>query len=143
MIDRAAKTEDPFEAFVLGKPQWRLRAQSIPLKSFVGEPGRRHGSTALGTSMPWVWHAPVDSTSRCESYTKANVEAWTLRDFNWLGLALVHHHLGHPEEARRCLDKGIQWLEREGPAKLPPQDWLEAQLLRHEAEGMLNTKRGP
>jgi hypothetical protein len=47
------------------------------------------------------------------------------------------------------LDKGIQWLEREGPpgpertARLEPQDWLEAQLLRREAEEMLKIKRRP
>ncbi len=64
-------------------------------------------------------------------------------------MALVHHRLGHPDEARQCLDKGIQWLAREGPpgpdqpAKLLPQDWLEAQLLRHEAEELLATQRSP
>jgi hypothetical protein len=49
--------------------------------------------------------------------------------------------------ARRCLDRGVQWLEREGPpgpgrpARLQPQDWLEAQLLRREAEKVLKIKR--
>jgi hypothetical protein len=82
-----------------------------------------------------------------ESFTKANVDSWTLRELNWFGLALVHHRLGHSDEARRCLEKGIRWLEREGSpgpgraAKLPPQDWLEAQLLRREAETMLKVKR--
>jgi hypothetical protein len=47
------------------------------------------------------------------------------------------------------LDKGVQWLEREGPpspgqpAKILPQDWLEAQLLRREAEEMLKIKQNP
>jgi hypothetical protein len=64
-------------------------------------------------------------------------------------MALVHHRLDHPDEARRYLDKGVQWLEREGPpgpgraTQLMPQDWLEAQLLRREAEEMLKIKRSP
>ena len=31
----------------------------------------------------------------------------------------------------------------ERPARLPPQDWLEAQFLRREAEEMLKIKRSP
>ncbi len=26
-------------------------------------------------------------------------------ELDWLGLALAHHHLGHTEEVRRCLDR--------------------------------------
>jgi hypothetical protein len=84
-----------------------------------------------------------------QSFTKANVGVWAYREINWFGLALVHHRLGHPDEARQCLDKGVQWLERVGPrsperpATIHPLDWLLAQLLRLEAEEVLNIKRSP
>jgi tetratricopeptide (TPR) repeat protein len=105
---------------------------------------------------PWCFHVLGLAQYRAgqfdqalQSFTKANVNAWRYSELNWFGLALVHHRLGHPDEARQCLDKGIQWLQREGPpnpqrpARLPPQDWIEAQLLRREAEEMLKIKQSP
>jgi tetratricopeptide (TPR) repeat protein len=64
---------------------------------------------------------------------------------NWLWLALVYHKLGSPSEARRWLDKAINWLEQQGD-RMPADDrsmgthlhnWLEAQVLRQEAEALL------
>ena len=84
-----------------------------------------------------------------QSLTKANVERWRYHELTWFSLALVHYRLGHPDEARQCLDKGIQWLARDGqpspdqPTKLLPQDWLEAQLLRREAEELMMTQPSP
>ncbi len=65
---------------------------------------------------------------------------------NWLWLALANQHLGKPEEARRWLDKATAWLDqcRDGiPARaeeelgLDLHNWLEAQVLRREAEAMI------
>jgi tetratricopeptide (TPR) repeat protein len=105
---------------------------------------------------PWRFHflglaqyRAGQSDEALQSFTKATVASWKDADLNWFGLALVHHRLGKPDEARRCLDKGIRWLERVGPAgperpaQLQPQDWLEAQVLRREAEEMLKIKRTP
>jgi len=105
---------------------------------------------------PWCFHVLGLAQYRAgqfdqalQSFTKANVKTWNYSELNWFGLALVHHHLDHSDEARQCLDKGIQWLERKGPpspqrsARLLPQDWIEAQLLRREAEELLKTKRNP
>jgi tetratricopeptide (TPR) repeat protein len=145
MIRRVAQPEVPY-AYVLA------RTCAVARKSPV-DPARAvrwaNQAVASGPS-PWVLHVLGLAQYRAgqfdqalQSFTEANVEAWTYRELNWFGLALVHHRLGHPDEARRCLDKGSQWLEREGPpgperpAKLQPQDWLEAQLLRREAEEML------
>jgi len=152
MIQRLAQKGAPYEAYVVA------RSCAIARKSPVN-PARavQWANQAVASSHnPWDFHVLGLAQYRAgkfdqalQSFTKANVEGWTLRDLNWFGLALVHHRLGHPDEARRCLDKGIQWLEREGPpgpgrpAKLPPQDLLEAQLLRREAEEMLKIKRSP
>jgi tetratricopeptide (TPR) repeat protein len=53
---------------------------------------------------------------------------------NWLGLALVHCQLGNADEARGWLRKAATWLDQAAPTSLPETDWLEAQVLRREAE---------
>jgi hypothetical protein len=64
---------------------------------------------------------------------------------NWLWLALANHHLGKPEEARRWLGKAQAWLSQFGdglPSRaeelgLDLHNWLEAHVLRREAERLL------
>jgi tetratricopeptide (TPR) repeat protein/serine/threonine protein kinase len=152
MLRRAGQTDDPYEAYVLA------RTCAITRKSPV-DPVRavEWGKQAVARDQAaWYFHALGLAQYRAgqfdqalQSFAKADVEAWAYRDLNWFGLALVHHRLGHPDEARRCLDKGVQWLEREGPpgpgrpANIHPMDWVEAQLLRREAEEMLKEKRSP
>jgi tetratricopeptide (TPR) repeat protein len=152
MIQRAAQTEAPFEAYVLA------RSCAMAGKSPV-DPARavQWANQALAREQPaWYFHALGLAQYRAgqfdqalQSFTKASVKTWGHWELNWFGLALVHHRVGHPDEARECLAKGIQWLEREGPpgpgrpAKIHPLDWLEAQLLRLAAEEMLKIKRGP
>ena len=146
MIQRAAQTENHFEAFVLA------RSCAVARKSAV-DPARvvQWANQAVAGAQPgWYFHALGLAHYRAgqfdealQSFAKANVETWGYRELNSFGLALVHHRLGDADEAWRCFDKGVQWLEREGPlspeqpAKLFPQDWLEAQLLRREAEELL------
>jgi serine/threonine-protein kinase len=65
---------------------------------------------------------------------------------NWLWLALAQQRLGKPEEARRWLDKATVCLDRypEGmPARAEEElglhlhNWLEAHVLRREAEALI------
>ncbi len=65
---------------------------------------------------------------------------------NWLWLALANQRLGKAEEARRCLVQAQDWLDqyRDGmPASahqefgLDKHNWLEAHILRHEAEALI------
>jgi hypothetical protein len=65
---------------------------------------------------------------------------------NWLWLALANHRLGNPEEARRWLVKAQAWLDQftDGmPARaelelgLHLHNWLEAHVLRREAEALI------
>jgi serine/threonine protein kinase/tetratricopeptide (TPR) repeat protein len=148
MVWHAAQTTDHFEAYVLARSCALARQGPV-------DPARavQWGNQAVDRSQPaWYLHALGLAQYRAgqfdqalQSFTRADA-GWTLRDLNLFGLALVHHSLGHADEARRCLAKGIQWLEREGPpgpgrpARLQPQDWLEAQLLRREAEEALKVK---
>jgi tetratricopeptide (TPR) repeat protein len=65
---------------------------------------------------------------------------------NWLWLALANHRLGKAEEARRWLNKAQAWLDqyRDGmPARAEEEfglhlhNWLEAHVLRREAEALI------
>jgi serine/threonine-protein kinase len=65
---------------------------------------------------------------------------------NWLWLALAHERLGKSQEARRWLDKATTWLDqyRDGmPARAEDElglhlhNWLEAHVLRGEAEALI------
>jgi hypothetical protein len=64
---------------------------------------------------------------------------------NWLWLALANHRLGKSEEAHRWLNKAHAWLDqsRNGmPAQaeelgLHLHNWLEAHVLRREAEALI------
>jgi serine/threonine-protein kinase len=68
---------------------------------------------------------------------------------NWLWLALANQRLGKAEEARRWLSKAQAWLDqyRDGiPARadeelgLDLHNWLEAHVLRREAESLLGPR---
>jgi serine/threonine-protein kinase len=64
---------------------------------------------------------------------------------NWLWLALANQKMGNPTEARRWLDKAAHWLDQQG-GQMPVETatmgsdrngWLEAHVLRQEAEARL------
>jgi serine/threonine-protein kinase len=64
----------------------------------------------------------------------------------WLWLALAHQRLGETEEARRWLERAVKWLEpldrgmpdrAEQTLWLHLHNWLEAHVLRREAERLL------
>ena len=65
---------------------------------------------------------------------------------NWLWLALTSQRLGKAEEARRWLEKAQAWLDRypdgmpagaEKESGLHYHNWLEAHVLRREAEALI------
>jgi tetratricopeptide (TPR) repeat protein len=74
---------------------------------------------------------------------------------SWLWLALARQRLGKTEEARRLLDRAAKWLDQARPdfshsekgvagsdeqiAGLHLHNWLEACVLRREAEALLGT----
>jgi tetratricopeptide (TPR) repeat protein len=77
---------------------------------------------------------------------------WDGNVLNWLRLALACRRLGQADEARRWLDKAAGWLDRfdegmpaeaEGTHRLHLHDWLEAHLLRREAEALLREDAPP
>jgi hypothetical protein len=67
---------------------------------------------------------------------------------NWLWLALVNQRLGKLEEAHRWLAQATAWLDRYGemPSRAEEElglhlhNWLEAHVLRSEAEALLGIR---
>jgi hypothetical protein len=67
----------------------------------------------------------------------------------WLWLALTKQRLGKTEEARRLLDRAAKWLDQARPdfyhsdeaeEGMHLHNWLEACVLRREAEALLGTR---
>jgi tetratricopeptide (TPR) repeat protein len=152
MIQRAAETTDPYEAYILARSCVMARKSPVDparavqwVKQSIANEHNAWDYHVLGLAQ----YRAGQFDQALQSFTKASHKSWRFWELNWFGLALLHHGRGHPDEARQCLDKGIQWLERKGPpsparpADLQSQDWLEAQLLRREAEELLKTKTGP
>src|SRR5207253_8527165 len=107
LIQRAAQS-DGAEAYILA------RTCAVARQSPV-DPARavQWANQAVASSHnPWDFHVLGLAQYRAgqfdqalRSFTNANVKRHRYAELNWFGLALVHHHLGHADEARQCLDK--------------------------------------
>ena len=148
MIQRVAQTEDHFEAFVLA------RSCAMARKSPV-DPARAvqwAKQAVAGNHHPWYFHALGLAQYRAgqfdealQSFTKANVEAGDT------GPQLVRAGPGSPPSGpsgrgAAMSGQGHPMAGAKGPpgpeqpANIQPKDWLEAQLLRREAEELLKIK---
>jgi tetratricopeptide (TPR) repeat protein len=66
---------------------------------------------------------------------------WSAPHLNWVLLALVHHRLGHPNEAEHWLDKAERAVLNDVfRDSLHPQDWVESQILLREARTVMPSK---
>ena len=67
---------------------------------------------------------------------------------NWVVLAMAHSRLGHAADARESLQQALELAGRASPDQLPgvewpdmaPPDFVEFELLRREAEELINPK---
>jgi serine/threonine protein kinase/tetratricopeptide (TPR) repeat protein len=104
----------------------------------------------------WHLHLRGAAAYRAKQFAAAvtyleasNKTQWIHGHFlNWYYLAMAHHQLGHDEQARMWLDRANRYMD-ELAATFPGEavdlyedDWLEAPLLRQEAERTLNTPQG-
>jgi serine/threonine-protein kinase len=71
---------------------------------------------------------------------------WEGNVLNWLWLAMAQHRLGQTDDARRSLDKAERWFVEHGKEMpggagaaeaLTLHDWLEAHVLRREADALV------
>ncbi len=74
--------------------------------------------------------------------------ARSAKALNWLVLAMSHSRLGQAADAQKSLQQALELAGRASPEKLPavawpdmgPQDLVECELLRREAEELINSK---
>jgi WD40 repeat protein len=110
-------------------------------------------------ALPNAWHRHTLGLAfyRAGQYQEAAAcfrqslkDTWWAPLVNWLGLALVEKRLGKEQEARRWLDQAGGWLDRAvremqpetaTPSGLYANEWLEALILRREAEALLDPKK--
>ena len=159
LVGRFGSPGSPFAGYVLARTGAMARG-------VVDDPGRlvRWAEPLAAADPKAGWprhtlglaHLPPGSMSR----RSGNSSSRTKDDPDWqgkvpvlngLGLALAHHHLGHAVEARRSLDVARDWLDqrdREFADKtthpMPPMaipNWIEAMILRREAESLLGNRR--
>jgi serine/threonine-protein kinase len=102
--------------------------------------------TALG-----AWHLRVGRSRDTVAYFERSLAADGRPGravLNWLWLALAHQKLGRADDARRWLDKAANWLDQQG-GRMPVEtremgshrhNWLEAHVLRQEAEALLSPR---
>jgi WD40 repeat protein/tRNA A-37 threonylcarbamoyl transferase component Bud32 len=150
---RAGRRPDAFTAFVLART-CGLAAGA------VDDPKRaaRWGEQAVrgGPGVAWYLHALALAHYRAGQFEKALrrleeslIAGWTNCEFlNWYLQALILHRQGRVKQARQWLDKARAAHDRLKPAaattpvSLPATDWLEAAVLRREAEGMISKEEG-
>jgi len=67
----------------------------------------------------WHWGADVRGAAlyRARKYEESiqsfetAAKTYRPRAWDWCFLAMAHHHLGHADEARRCLSEAKQWID--------------------------------
>jgi tetratricopeptide (TPR) repeat protein len=89
----------------------------------------------------------IKTLQKSERYEQEGGNPW-----DWLFLALAHHHLGQREEARKYLDQSVAWMDRhpKGDGPIPGSTSLflwpsrvELSLFRREVETLLNGRPMP
>jgi WD40 repeat protein/tetratricopeptide (TPR) repeat protein len=147
IVERAAQTSVPFEAFILARTCGLApRAMADPLRAVHWAEQAVAGSPAGG----WYAHALALAHYRAGHYELAleqseiAIKTGWVAELNWLVMAMAHHHLGHGAEARQFLVKAVDVLDQAKaanpgePVQFVAIDWLEAHVLRREAEAMID-----
>jgi tetratricopeptide (TPR) repeat protein len=158
VLQRFGQTQNPDELDLL--------ARILALAAHdVTEPGqaveRAEKAVAVHPKEAWYLHTLAVAYYRAGRFALAvehaqksmqDDPAWGGHVVNWLLLALAHQRQGQEAEARRWLDKAVQWLAQAGKAnpggvtgRLPVpslNDHLEVLLLRREVEQLLKEPPG-
>jgi tetratricopeptide (TPR) repeat protein len=106
-----------------------------------------HFTTLHALGLAYLRAGRLDEAVRQFQRSIASHRTWNAIGLNYYGLALAHHRLGHTDEARRWLEKAEAWFTQLAEVStveatsFPPDyhvvDWLEAQVLRREAESLI------
>jgi tetratricopeptide (TPR) repeat protein/WD40 repeat protein/serine/threonine protein kinase len=155
VVKEHGATKDPFTAYVaarIGALTPKVVVESSLLEEWAqhavaSRPLARYYLHALGLAHYRAGH-DRRALRRFHESIRSSPD-WTGNALNWLGLALVHHRLGHAEEARKWFDKARKWsdqMARAGTvavATVHPASWLEFQVLRRETEDSIKSNSTP
>jgi tetratricopeptide (TPR) repeat protein len=117
----------------------------------------RAEKTPQGGRLPWNLHVlslahfrSGDFKQAVERAVESNAGNWgeEAKSLNWFVLAMAHSRLGHAEDARASLEQAFKLAGPPNPSQIPGVDWphmpsqdfVEFELLRREAEELINPK---
>jgi WD40 repeat protein/tetratricopeptide (TPR) repeat protein/serine/threonine protein kinase len=141
-------TKDPFTAYVAGR-----LCSLVP--DAAGDPrilvAWEKQAVADAPHTAWYQHALGLACYRAGQYDQAlrhfrasrNAQPFWPKGLNALGLAMVHHRLGHREEARRWLARAEAWHEElkktipQAVVVCHPSDWVEYEVLVKETRVLI------
>jgi tetratricopeptide (TPR) repeat protein len=151
-LERHANTPDPFTVNIV---VWQCvlspdagmdlsRVVQLSERTVAGAPNNFGILNTLGVALyrAGKWQ---DAADRLHAAIKARPGQEGIAE-DWVFLAMAHHRLQQPEEARKWLDKTRQWVEKQTkdrpknetapPPGVPWTTWLETQLFLAEAEAL-------
>jgi serine/threonine-protein kinase len=148
LTQQKGATEDSFQAYIIART-CGLGSETLVDRQQVLKWARQAAQSQPQSG--WYLHVlglayyrAVQMDTALERLQRSAATNWGDPEvLNWLVLALVHHQLGHQAEAREWLDKATQWLDQATPkttgqlVSLSAADWIEANVLRREAESLL------
>jgi tetratricopeptide (TPR) repeat protein len=136
MLDRFGNTDDPEVANT-------ILYTCLPVRDAVPDVNRLMPIAEVAARQwPGAVRALAATLYRAGQYEECiqrfdeAAEAASPRAWDWLFIAMAHHHLGHTKMARECFDKGVNW-SRQNP--VPWTERAESENLRKEAEELLGT----
>jgi serine/threonine protein kinase/tetratricopeptide (TPR) repeat protein len=157
LLERFGKTEDPDAAYWVAWPCVLVTDAVAQPVSLV--PLAEKGVAKAPTNYDYLntLGAALYRAGRLEEAVKRLAEAAAAYKpdsgcrqplaYSWFFLAMAHHRLGQAAEARKWLDKAVQWMDQadpekgKGAANTVPMPWnrrLTLQLLRREAETLIH-----
>jgi tetratricopeptide (TPR) repeat protein len=156
ILRRLGAVTDPDTCYVLARIASLAPGGGDPVQAVQ----RAEKGVAAHAKQAWYLHTLAVAHYRAGQFDQAvrraeqslkDDPAWEGHVVDWLLLAMAHQRLGHGDEARRWLDKAVQWIDQAGKGlpkesrfALPVPSWgdrLEIQLLRREAEDVLELRK--
>src|SRR5262249_48189533 len=150
LIAKAGDKPDPFTCYVLARCGGLSPASAVEPARLIGWAKQALESNRLA----WFLHAlglahyrAGDLVEAIKQLEQSNGAAWSDIDKgeNWLVLAMAHAKAGRPDEARDCLKRGRERIQKARPtaghgSEVYAGDWGELQVLLAEAEAVVEDK---
>jgi WD40 repeat protein/tetratricopeptide (TPR) repeat protein len=147
LLERFGQTDDPRTAYILARI-------GVLAPNAVADPGRLvhlAKRAVAADSKSTVYRLTLGAALYRAGQIDEAVKLLGQGEWSGLFLAMARHRLGHFEEARQGLDKGIRWFDQTPQQKRAgaletPLPWnvrLEFQILRREAQALIQGAAPP